>query len=361
MIGGAIDELIELRRLFGARASGIGNAADAVGVALRRFSSSSTEYVPALPDHRTRGHELASRCRDLGLRTERRRDALAAADRWGGTSLAMRARDAVGTTDAAWSGAVGLWQSRGPVAHGLRRLLDRIEPEHWKHAAFKRDVLGMEGRRIPGGKAWADELRTARNDRNAAVRAVLDRHRHAYDAWAEDQRWRRADVRDDVARLAGRLDPVARPDLAARAADEAASSWTRARHLVANTKLGAVARLGSEAFGAAGMAHDGLELYRGFHERDTEQMVTSGLGLAAGAAMLFPPTAAAGALVTGGLLVHEYRDEIADAGRHVRDALVDEVDRRVDQVKQAAGLVADGGRAVRDMLGAATGALGGLF
>lgn len=335
MIGGALDQVDELRRLFGHRSWDIGNAADAVGVALRRFTSSSSEYVPALPAHEHRAHDLADRCRDLGRRTEAARDALAAADRWVGTTRAMQLRD------LAWDaqdvvGATGLWQAKGMGAHALRSVLDRHEPAHWKHAAFKRDVLGLEGRPIPGGKARADGLRTARNERNARWRAALDRHSAAHDRWAGAQRPDIDALRSDVERLRGRLDRVVQPELAARAADEAASAWTRTQHLLTNSRVGAVARLGSEAVGVAGMAYDGLELYRGVHEGDTEQVVTSAVSLGAGLAMLFPPTAVAGAVVTGGLLVYEYRDEIASAAGEVRDA-------------------------ARDMLGAAASAIGGLF
>jgi hypothetical protein len=333
MVGGKLDEITELRRLLGHRAWKVDDAADAVDVALRRFLSSSNEYVPPLPDHGGRGRELAGRCRDLGDRTGAAGDALAAADRWAGTTAAMWGRDAVWNIDAARAGLEGLWHSKGALAHVLRALLDHREPQHWTHAPYKRDVLKMEGRRIADGKSWANARRAARNQRNASWRATLGRHTAAHDVWVESLVPR---IPDEIARLRGRLDTVVRPELAQRAAQEAASRWTRARNLVSNTRVGAVARVGGEVFGVVGTVYDGLELYRGIDNRDTEKIITSSLNLAAGAAMLFPPTAVIGAVVTGGVLVYEYREEIADA-------------------------VAGGARAVGDIMQAATGALKGLF
>lgn len=104
---------------------------------------------------------------------------------------------------------------------------------------------------------------------------------------------------DDVARAGGRL------------------RW--ARDVVASSRVGAVARLGGKGLAGAGLVLGARDAFVGYRERDVEQGVTGARSAMASVAAVIPvpPVQVAAAAVTAGLLVYEYRHELAGAGRAV--------------------------------------------
>lgn len=294
-------ELAALRRVLGRRHWDVAAEARDVRHAVDRFRSLSTEHVPYLPPHAARGLALADRLDDLAHRVERTHDALGAADRWLGRT-ARRAFDAESARQAgvtAWRTAPGSW----------------ARAQRWAY-----DTPGVT--RVP----------------DAAVRQRWDASWRAARGYSDGARWSqvRADIADDVARL---------------------------RTGVSSSRIGAVGRLGSKAVGAGGVVLGGWDLAQGLREGDTERAVTGGLSAVASGAMLipFPPVQAAGAIVTAGVLVYSYRDEIASAGRAVVDAARRDVERKVDFARDVAGAAGDLAGSAGDLVDGAWNAVGGLF
>lgn len=299
--GGDLAQIGELRRGLGHRHWGVGGEARDLGVALRRFAARSSDYVPHLPAHQLRGEQLADRIDELARQVERTRDAMAAADRW------------LGTTAARW--LFERESDRQTVRDGwdaARALSGRVDRVHEATAALLR-----EG----GSRLW----------RNGAdeVRALL------------------------------RRGPAG-----SRALDRAAGGLARASAFARSPAIRAVTRVGGRAFAAAGIAVSAADVVNGYREGDTEQLTTGALGVGAGAAMLMvgcPPAMLAGAVVAGGLLVWEYREEIGAAGRAAGRAVVS----GARAVADGARAVGDGARAVADgvgdMAGAAARFVDGLF
>ncbi len=303
--GGDLGQIGELRNGLGHRHWDVSGEARGVGVALRWFRSRSSDYVPHVPPHQVRGEQLSDRIDELARRVERTRDAMAAADRWVGTNAALWLYDLESdrqTIRDSWDAA--------------RTLSGRIDRVHDTTARLLR-----EGSR----RAWnasADEVRT----------------------------WLR------------------RSPVSSRVVDRAASGAERAAAWARSPGARAVTRVGGRVFGVVGTAASAVEAVDGYREGDTEQVVTGTLGVGAGVAMMMvacPPAMVGGALVAGGLLVWEYREEIGAAGRAagravasgaraVADGVSDHVGRQVEM----AGQVVDG---IGDMAGAAKDFVDGLF
>lgn len=365
-VGAELAEVAELRRVFGRRADDIAAEADDVGAAIDRFRARSSQYVPVLPAHRARGIELAGRLDDLGFRVERTRDSLAAADRWLVTRIGWRAYQ--------------LESLRQTVA-GVPATLRATAPGSWARA--RRWAMDLEGEKltnrqvrfgVPGARDLPrDEvvaLRTQINRTNGLLRLQYDEAWTASMDWARQQTpaamWQ--DTVADLKRIAGRGPGVG------LSVDDAANALGRVRARISSSRIGAVGRLGSRAVGVAGVGLGGWDTYNGIREGDNEQIVTGSLSMLSGAAMMtpFPPVQVAGALVAGGLLVYEYRDEIAAAGRAVVDGARRHVEQQVELARDVAGaavdaadaavdLAGDAAGAVEDMAGAAWDAVTGLF
>ncbi len=306
-VGADLDELLELRRVLGRRADDVDDAAAAVGHGIDRFRGSSSAYVPSLPPHRTRGAELAARLDDLGHRVARTHGAMVAADRWIGVRAALWAEGVKGTVDDAvdgWHGLLGVW------AGTRRAVLEARHPDEWNYA----DVKAGEVAR--GRRPTADEVRRIRDHRNArneVVRARLARVEAHIAGPLHEMSLAGivADTRQDVQRLLGRgLGSYRSP---ADVGGRLGTTLDRFR----SSRAGAVTRIGGRALGGAGLVLDAADTYRALRAGDEERAWTSGLRTVAGAAMLsgFPPVQLLGGVVTGGVLVYEYRDEIADGAR----------------------------------------------
>ena len=365
-VGAELPEVAELRRVLGRRADDVAAEAEDVGAAIDRFRARSSEYVPHLPAHRARGAELAGRLDELGFRVERTRDSLAAADRWVTTRIARTAVEL---------------ESFRQAAAGVPATLRATVPGSWAWA--QRWALDLEGGRftndqvrfgVPGARSLPrDEVVALRQHINRSNRLLRQQFGEAWTSakdWSEQRTpvavWN--DTVADLRRLAGRG-----PGAGLRAED-ATSVFGRLRGRVSSSRVGAVGRLGSTAVGVAGIGLGAWDVYEGAREGDTEQVVTGSLSALSGVAMMtpFPPVQAAGALVAGGLLVYEYRDEVAAAGRAVVDGARRHVQQQVRLVRGAAELAGDaagaaldvaGGTAaaVEDMAGAAWDAVEGLF
>lgn len=339
--GGDLAQIGELRNGLGRRHWDVGAEARDVGAAIRRFRSRSDDYVPHLPPHAVRGAELADRLDELGHRVASTRDALAAADRWVGTSVARWLVERHGDWQAAqagWHGTRGSWSGFRRWVLGLDHPVDG-----WGYAEFTR-ALGERAR-------W---LRTDETTDPFLRRASLG------GMW-----------QDTVADM---WHVLGRGPSPASAADDAAGWLGRTAASLSTSRVGAVTRIGGTALGVVGAGMGVAEMVNGYHEGDTEKMVTNGLGAVAGAAMMtpFPPAQLAGAVVTGGLLVYEYREELATGARAVgrgissgaravaggTRAAADAVGDHVREQVETAGKVV---RGVGDMAGAAASFVGGLF
>lgn len=360
-VGADLDEVTELRRVFGRRADDVDDEAAAVGSAIDRFRARSSEYVPPIPPHRARGAELAARLDELGLRVERSRDAMRAADRWVGA----RAVESGYTAETARQAGVAAWRTVPGTWARLRRWdLDRATGGG--RLTNRQVRFGVPGARGLPRRELA-ELTRELNATNRALRHEWDAAWEASTDWADGRRpaavW--TGTVEDAKRLAGRG-----PGAAGRAGahlQDATSALGRGWGWVSNSRIGAVGRLGGTAVGVGGVAVGGWDLYEGIREGDTEQAVTGGLAAASAAAMFIPcpPVQVAAAIVTGGLLVYEYRDEIAGAVRTHIDRQVEAARRTAEFVgdvaggaTEAAGAAAD---AVGDMADAAWDAVKGLF
>lgn len=260
-VGADLDELVELRRVLGRRADDVADGAAAIGWSVDRVRAAGPLEVPPLPPHRVRGQELAARLDELGRRVERARAALEAADRWAGTSAVLWGLERKGERDAAVDG----W-------HGTATAL----------AAARRRVLGG---------------------------AAPDLSWLAGASAAEQYAATVADVRHVVGRGPG----------SHRATQQAMGRWAAHLDRFRASRAGSVTRLGGRALGVVGVVGGALDTWDAVRAGDEERAWTSGLGTAAGVAMLsgFPPLQVAGAVVTGGLLVLEHRDELAGAARAV--------------------------------------------
>lgn len=314
--GGELAEVGELRNGLGHRGWDVGGEARDVGAAIRRFESRSSDLVPHLPPHQHRAEELADRVDELARRVERVRDAMAAADRWVGTNAVLWGLEAELDRQSAvsgWHGARGSWSAF------RRTVLDLDHPEEWRHAAFKR-ALGE-------GARWmeTEDLREARQQLNAANRAIRDgldridaRVMRHLDGQALNGLWH--DTVADLQRLVGRG-----PGAARVAVEEATGRLGRLAARAAGTRIGAVARIGGRAVGVAAPVIGALDVRNGLQEGDTEQVATGAISTVAGLAMLsgVPPVQLAGAVVSGGLLVYEYRGEIAAGARRAVDGIGD--------------------------------------
>lgn len=363
--GGDLAQIGQLRNGLGRRHWDVGGEARDVGGAIRRFRSRSSDYVPHLPPHELRGEQLADRLDELARRVGATHDALVAADRWVGTRVARWLFDRYED----WSDAQAGWHGvRGSWSDFRRWVLDLDHPtDGWGYAQFKR-ALGERARWLE-----TDEIRDLKdqlNARNAAIRSGLDRLDDTVDPFLRQVRldgmWH--DTVDDVRHLLGRTGSPA------GAADDAAGWLGRTTAAYRSSKVGAVTRIGGRVLGVVGTGLSVAEAVDGFREGDTEKMVTNGVGAVAGAAMMvpFPPVQLAGAVVTGGLLVYEYREELAAGARAVgrgistgaravadgARATVDAVGDQVRQQVETAGKVV---RGVGDMAGAAASFVGGLF
>lgn len=349
--GAELAELVELRRLLGRRHWDVAGEARDVGHAIDRFRSRSSDHVPYLPPHASRGLALADRLDDVAHRVERTHDALAAADTWLARG-ARRAFDAESGRQAAvtaWRTAPGSW------ARLQRWAYDLDHPSAWKYKDVR--LLNEHHRRLP-----SDEIRRIRDDwnaRNQTLRRQWDASWRAAREHSDGSRWSRvrADIADDVARLRGQAAG------AATTLGDDAGRLARTWQGVSDSRIGAVGRLGSRAVGAGGVLVGGWDLQQGLREGDTERAVTGGLGLVASGAMLvpFPPVQAAGAIVTAGLLVYSYRDELASAGRAVVDAARRDIERKVEFARDVAGAAGDLAEDAADIAGAAWDAVKGLF
>lgn len=363
--GGDLAQIAQLRNGLGRRHWDVGAEARDVGAAIRRFRSRSSDYVPPLPPHAVRGAELADRLDELGHRVAATRDALAAADRWVGADVARWLVERHGDWEAAQAGWYGV---RGSWSRFRRWTLGLDHPaDGWGHAEFKR-ALGQRARWLE-----TDEIRDLRdqlNARNAAIRSGLDRIDESVEPFLRRAGLER--IWHDT--LADARHVLGRGPSPASAADDAASWLGRAVASYRTSRLGAVTRIGGTALGVVGAGVGVLAAVDGFQEGDTEKMVTNGLGAVAGAAMMtgIPPVQLAGAVVTGGLLVYEYREELATGARAVgrgissgaravaggARAVTDAVGDHVRQQVETAGRVVGG---VGDMAGAAASFVGGLF
>lgn len=349
--GAELAELVELRRLLGRRHWDVAGEARDVGHAIDRFRSRSSDHVPYLPPHASRGLALADRLDDVAHRVERTHDALAAADGWLARG-ARRAFDAESGRQAAvtaWRTAPGSW------ARLQRWAYDLDHPSAWTYKDVR--LLNEHHRGLP-----SDDIRRIRDDwniRNQSLRRQWDASWHGAKDYSDGARWQRvrADISADVARLRGSGAG------AGTSLGDDAGRLARAWRGVSDSRIGAVGRLGSRAVGAGGVLVAGWDLREGIREGDTERAVTGGLGVLASGAMLvpFPPVQAAGAVVSAGVLVYSYRDEIASAGRAVVDAARRDIERKVEFARDVADAAGDLAGTAGDVAGAAWDAVEGLF
>lgn len=360
--GAELSELSELRRVLGRRADDLADGARGVDAALDRFRARSSDYVPHLPPHGARGLQLAARLDELGFRAERAHDQIRHADRWAATHAAGWLHDRDQDRRAVMDVANGGWYGgRGSWSRFRRAVLDLDHPrEGWKYHEVHR-ALGERADLLE-----SDDIRAMRdqvNARNRAIRDQLTRLDLEFDRYADGVTPAALlrDTRADIQRVRG-LGPGA-----VEVGEEAASRIGRTVQGFRGSRIGAVTRIGGRALGVVGLAQGAYDIYEGAQQGDTEQFVTGGLATAAGIAMMtpFPPAQLAGAIITGGLLVYEYHDEIArgaravgrgiaNGARAVADAATDHVRRQVE----TAGRIAQG---VGDMAGAAASFVGGLF
>lgn len=342
-VGGDLDQLTALHRTARHRAGDVEDGAREVAGAIAHFQSRSSDYVPSLPSHGARGEELAARLFGLGDRVGASRDAILAADRWVGTRAAIWVFEAELDRQAFVAGLRGSVAAWGRFR---RAVLDRRHPEFWKHAAFK-DTLDSVQRRLD--KDAIDQLRAQRNSRNARIRGRLGRIDDWSDPWLKGEWWKtvRDDTSADARRLGGRGSGAARTFT---------GPLGQARTALSHSKLAAVGRIGSRFAAVGGVAVGVADVAHGRAEDDGGRIARGVLGAASGAALMsgVPPLQIAGAVVQGGLLVYEYRQEIAAVGRAVADAVVDDVRQQVE----LAGKVV---RGAGDMVGAAATFVGGLF
>lgn len=262
-VGADLAALLELRQVLGHRAGEVEEGARGVGRSIGRFLASSSAHSPAVAPHHARGDAIGDRLGDLGRRVARVHDAMAAADRWVGTDAALWAvqrHGEVATVTDGWHGTVA-------ASREVRR------------------------RGLPDGPAGGWVASTF-----------------------EDAGWRTAvaDTRADVRHVLGR-------GAGAWRSGGAAGRWGRAVERFGASRAGSVARLGGRVLGVAGLAVGANDAVRGWRDGDRERLVTGMLGTAAGIAMVsgFPPAQLVGAVVAGGLLVYEYRAELADGVRAV--------------------------------------------
>lgn len=270
--GADLDGLHEVRRVLGRRADDLGDSALAVHRAVEAFRASSTDFVPPLPPHLARGVGLADRLDQLGRQVERCRDALVAADRWAGVAAASWVADRQGehaTATDARTATVEYWQ------RWRRSTLVGEDPGAVVHQRFVDPEVDAHF----SGAAWRAQL---------------------------------TDSRHDLRRLVGRGQGAFSPG-------GGSGHWSRAVDRFGASRAGAVTRLGGRALGVAGVAMGAVDVYEGARAGDEERMATGALSAAAGIAVMsgFPPAQLAGAVVAGGLLVYEYRAEIADRTRAV--------------------------------------------
>ncbi len=283
-VGADLDELQVLRRVLGRRADEVEDAAATIGWHLDRYRAVAAQDAVPLPPHRARSAALAGRLDALGRRVARSHEGLVAADRWVGTAAALWAVERKGQADAA-----------GDVVELAR--------------------VARQGR--------TGDLRASPWLRGASARAVV----------AESA----ADLRQvfggpspaGTGPVAGTSGRAVAGGLAGRLAGHADRFWA--------SRAGAVTRLGGRTLGVAGLALGAVDTVDALRAGDDERAWTSGLGTAAGAAMLsgIPPLQLVGAVVSAGLLLHAYRDELADGVRAVGRGISAAADA-------ATGFLADG-------------------
>lgn len=275
--GADVAELGGLRVALGHRAWNLARDVRELDHALWRAALASDEFVPRPPPHGARGELLVDRVRDLARRTDRTCEALAAADQWVGWRIGEVAVDAHLAVDSAVvlrHGAALGWSRVRRMALGENAIGPRLE----RLGAVADDALARRAWRGVGSEV-ADDLRLLFGPTSAAV--------------------------DDVARTGSRL------------------RW--ARDVVATSRLGPVTRLGGKGLAGAGLVLGVRDVVVGYRERDMEQGVTGALSTMASVAAVIPvpPVQVAAAAVTAGLLVYEYRHELAGAGRTLVEGATD--------------------------------------
>lgn len=289
-------------------AAGLRREAGEVDAALARLRSSSSEFVPRLPDHPSSIEELAERVALLGEAVAALGEAAEQADRDGvGLHEVMAGVvGGLGTLDRAVGGAAALLHLERVSVHSGRALRG-----------------GLTLRRL--ARRWGPDGMPE----IARVRASM----------AGGDRLPRAHVRIEVRRLYQEIKDVRRAATSTRADALHALRWNtpltrqgrQVREFLTTTRPGRALRGAGKGLGGAGVAIGAYDTVQSWREDDVEGVVTSGISTAGGALMLTanPVLVAAGATLVVGALIYEHReairdglneaaDEVAEAGRQLR-------------------------------------------
>lgn len=307
-------------------AASVRDEAAEVGDALARFRSSSTEFVPALPDHESAMEALGDRLVSLSEGVGALGSAAEQADREG-----VRLSEVL----TAVGGGINLASSLAGASEALLQYTrfsvysSRALRTGRTLAQYNR-LYGTGGMpstahvraRVPGGMQMPrSEIRRIRSQLHQQIKGP-----------------RRATL---AAHYRNRFSLRSRPPVTAMGG--------RINHFLTNTRTGSAIRVGGRVLGGAGVVLSGIDAVQGFREGDVERGVTSTVSAVGGAMMLAggPAGVVVGGALVIGALAYQHREAIGEALEDVGEGVADVAEGAVDAGR---GLVEGAGRV-----------LGGIF
>lgn len=314
------DEMFGFAVEADAWAESVRDEAAEVGDALSRFRSSSTEFVPALPDHQSTMEGIGDRLVSLSEGVGALGAAAEQADREGVRLAEVLTLVAGGVNTA--SSLVGASQA----------LLDYTRFGVYSSRALRSGLTLARYNRLYGASGMPSTAHVRRLVPGGAEMPRSEIRRIRSQIHQQVKGPRRATL---AAHYRNRFGMRTRPP--------ATALGGRINHFLTSTRTGSAIRVGGRVLGGAGVVLSGVDAVQAFREGDVERGVTSTVSAVGGAMMLAggPAGVVVGGALVIGALAYQHREAIGEALDDVGEGISNVASGAVDAGR---GLVEGAGR-----------------